>query len=367
MGNVKSTPTDKENKHADIGNKNTRAIASGGVSNKRTGDDSDTLNEQDSEEDVSQYFIGTHEVLECLEGQGEADLNTNLANCKKNPGHAGFIPINKLTLEHFPSGYHDNDLYELIKALADVTVRIAVKFTSLNRPEFVLGTKVPYPCFKGRGNNSLRTGTGRMWGVTKYIEGMDEIYGTYRTCPCPECDHSDTPCPVWWKVTVLTARHVVFDSSEAKQSSCRLWFDEDQSPVLNMYGWEVDETYTEEDWCKMYCVTHDAEIGEKLVGMLRRFISLWGKVSIKYESRKEVDKLTVIVSHPHGCSKQVSVGHWVHKQEMYNTNITRYTYTTCTCPGSSGAEVYRLGCSWSTHPHSGANSDGLNYSGVRWG
>ncbi|XP_059153045.1 uncharacterized protein LOC131938839, partial [Physella acuta] len=240
-----------------------------------------------SVEDISTYFTGTHEVQECLEGQGEADLHTHLANCEKNPGHKNFVPVNQLSFEHFPSGYHDNDLYALTKALADLTVRIAVKLTSRDRPEFVPGTKDPYPCYNTRVQNSLRTGTGGVWGVTKYTEGM----GDYRTCPCPECDHTDTPSKVWWEFGVVTARHVVFDESEARQSSY---------------------------------------VADKLEKMMRRFKGLRDKVSEKYKSRRDVDKLAIIVSHPHGCSKQVSVGHWVDRQVVWDSDWARYTYTTST-------------------------------------
>ncbi|XP_059151288.1 uncharacterized protein LOC131937702 [Physella acuta] len=316
-------------------------------------------NSMASGEDISTYFTGAHEVQECLEGQGEIDLHTHLANCKKNPGHKNFVPLNQLSLAHFPSGYHDNDVYDLTKAIADLTVRIAVKLTSTDRPEFVPGTKDPYPCYDTRGQNSLSTGTGTVWEVTKYTEGMKGY--TYRTCPCPECDHSDTPSKVWWRVDMVTATHVVFDESEARQSSCRLWFDDDKSPVVKIYGWKVVASKADIDGCVLWCATHDVDVADKLEQMTRRFDDLCGKVIDKYLSRRDVDKVTIIVSHPHGCSKQVSVGHWVDRQEVGLG--TRYTYTTCTCPGSSGAWVYRLGGGRSLHPHSGVNSLGLNYSG----
>ncbi|XP_059156693.1 uncharacterized protein LOC131941447 [Physella acuta] len=194
-----------------------------------------------TEEDVSKYFKGTHEVQECIEGQCEAHLDLYKKECKKS--HAGFIPVTVLSTEDFPANYRDIDLYNFTKALADLTVRVAVTFTSPDRPEFVPGTTDPYPCYNTRGQNSLRTGTGRVGVVTKYTEGMDY----YRTCPCPDCDHSDTPSKVWWEVGVVTATHVVFDSNEARQSRCRLWFDDDQSPVVKIYGCEVYVSDTEKD------------------------------------------------------------------------------------------------------------------------
>ncbi|XP_059165677.1 uncharacterized protein LOC131948163 [Physella acuta] len=63
---------------------------------------------------------------------------------------------------------------------------------------------------------------------------------------------------------------------------------------------------------------------------------------------------------------KVSVGQWTHRRERDGrySRYTRYWYTTCTCPGSSGAFVYRLGYDGLLyqHPHSGSNSEG-NYSG----
>ncbi|XP_059160277.1 uncharacterized protein LOC131943927 [Physella acuta] len=311
-----------------------------------------------SEEDVSQYFRGTHEVQECLEGQGEAHLKTYNAKCTKNPGHTRFIPVKTLTLQHFPSGYQDNDLFDLIKAMSDVTVRIYAKFTSFDRPEFITGTTDRYPFYASRGMHKLRSGSGRVYHVDKYSEEKHNM-----TCPCPECVVSPTPSKVWWKVGILTARHVVFDSSEARQSSCRLWFDEEKCPVVKIYGWTLDASDTDMDRCRMHCVTHDLALGEKLKDMYMNFFRLYCKVKDKYKCHNGMDKLTIIVSHPHGCSKQVSIGNWVHKQKLERR--TRYTYTTCTCPGSSGAIVYRVGGPWSSaHHNSGGTPSGLNYSGA---
>ncbi|XP_059142927.1 uncharacterized protein LOC131930452 [Physella acuta] len=172
----------------DIGNSSTTIRGLDDHNSMASGEDSlddhnsmasgeDSLNDHNSGEDISTYFTGTHEVQECLEGQGEVDLHTHLANCEKNPGHKNFVPVNKLSLEHFPSGYHDNDLYDLTNVLAELTVRIAVKLTSPDRPEFVPGTKDPYPCYNTRGQNSLRTGTGRVMDVTKYTGATGHGFG----------------------------------------------------------------------------------------------------------------------------------------------------------------------------------------------
>ncbi|XP_059149683.1 uncharacterized protein LOC131936663 [Physella acuta] len=337
-------------------------MASNDLSNQCTGSSIDDHSNMADEQGCSTHFTGTYEVQECLEGQSEVDLHTYKLNCEKNPGHKKFIPVNKLCVKHFPPGYQDNDLCDVIKAAADLTVRIAVEFTSPDRPEFIPGTTDTYPGYSNREKNSMFTGTGLVWNVTKHTVEDDG-----NTCPCPEDVHSHTPSKVWWEVGVQTARHVVFDESEAKKSSCRLWFDEDESPVVKLHGWKEVTSNTERDWFVLQCVTHDANVVTKLEDMIKRFNGLHEKLCVKYESLRDVDKLIIIVSHPHGCSKQVSVGKWVERQVISGYQ-TKYTYDTCTCPGSSGALVYRVGCGRSKHPHSGANTDPnsvvLNYSGV---
>ncbi|XP_059164696.1 uncharacterized protein LOC131947494 [Physella acuta] len=302
------------------------------------------------------FCPGNHEAEMCY--GGEADLPKQYTGCKKNPGHKGFIPLKDFNANCLPSRYHDDELMsETIKALADLTVQVKSEFTSLERPEFYPGTQVPYPCYNDRGSHVMRLGTGRVWYVKKYTESDG------KTCRCAKCQVSATPSKVWGEVPVSTAAHVVFDDSEARQTRCVLGFDDDTSPVVSLDGWEVeDRADIEGDWCVLSYVTCDLDLVDELDKMCRRFNDLCMKVLDKYGRFLDVDKLTVIVSHPHGCPKQVSVGQWTHKRE--ENAGTRYWYKTCTCPGSSGAYVYRHGPDLIyINPHSGSNSEG-NYCGA---
>ncbi|XP_059159749.1 uncharacterized protein LOC131943564 isoform X2 [Physella acuta] len=306
------------------------------------------------------FLPGNHEAEMCY--GGEADLHKHVAGCKKNPGHKGFIPLKDFNASCLPSRYHDDDLLsETIKTLAALTVQVKTKFTSLERPKFYPDTQVPYPCYKDRGRRVMRLGTGRVWQVDKLTEKHR------RTCRCAKCKVSATPSKVWGKFHVLTATHVVFDDSEVRQTKCVLGFDDNKSPGVSLDGlWVDSRPDTERDVCEFTCETCDLELVDELDKMLRRFKGLCEKVRDKYGRFYYVDKLTIIVSHPHGCPKQVSVGQWTHRQERDGYK-TRYWYTTCTCPGSSGAHVYRLGNDgWYRHPHSGSSPEG-NYSGEHWG
>ncbi|XP_059162432.1 uncharacterized protein LOC131945838 [Physella acuta] len=288
---------------------------------------------------------------------GEADLHKHCIGCKKNPGHVNFIPVNDFNLGHLPSRYRDVIMLEVIKALSALTVLIKVKYTSLERPKSAPCFSGQYPFYNTRGSDVLRTGTGRVRRVFKYTERHNK-----GTCQCGKCQHSDTPSKVWGVICVVTATHLVFDDSEATQANCVVGFDDNKSPGVSLDGWMVhDWSDIKGDWCLFICVSCDLKLLNELDKMCQHFDVLWRKVRDKYRRFVEEDKLTVIVSHPHGCSKQVSVGQWTHKHKR--RVWSKYTYTTCTCPGSSGATVYMLGyVGWLAHLHSGSDSEG-NYCG----
>ncbi|KAI8797949.1 hypothetical protein BgiBS90_000252 [Biomphalaria glabrata] len=63
-------------------------------------------------------LIGGHETQES-EG-GEADLHKHRAGCWKSFGHFNFQPIYRF---HLPPSHFDANLYFLVKAVADLTVR----------------------------------------------------------------------------------------------------------------------------------------------------------------------------------------------------------------------------------------------------
>ncbi|XP_059146811.1 uncharacterized protein LOC131934716 isoform X2 [Physella acuta] len=294
-----------------------------------------------------------HEAEMCY--GGEADLHTRVTGCKKNPGHNGFIPLKNFNTNHLPRRYQNDLMYETIQTLAALTVQIKTKFTSLERPEFYPGTQVPYPCYNDRGSHVMRLGTGRVCLATKV--SFDNF-----TCPCAKCLVSTTPSKVWGRVSVKTAMHVVFDHSEARKTSCVLGFDDNKSPGISLDGWDIGYVNIMGDFCELRYWTCDLELVDELQKKCDRFYDLCGEVRDRYRGLVDKIKLTVIVSHPHGCPKQVSVGQWTQKRERDGYKI-RYWYTTCTCPGSSGACVYRPRHNLRSynHPHSGSHF-GLNYS-----
>ncbi|KAH9513562.1 hypothetical protein Btru_033361 [Bulinus truncatus] len=293
---------------------------------------------------------------------GESDLHRHFIDCNKNPGHTNFIPVKDFNIDHLPPDYRDEDIVNYIKSQSELTVRVTSRFTSQKRPQ-------GYAFHNCRGKKFMRLGT----GFIQYVYRNDTRTG--KSCPCPECRASQTPHQEWAKVKVRTATHVVFDDQEARNTVVELFYDDEQdkSRVKYLYGDNVRFGALQGDWCDMRCVTHDMELMEYLKDTWGRWRWLETKINQKY-SEGDHHRLAVLVSHPHGCNKQVTIGTWkdrtvVDRSKDFDNCI--YTYDTPTCPGSSGAPVWILGkMKWAgffgRHPHSGHPLSGFNVSAIGW-
>ncbi|XP_013076017.2 uncharacterized protein LOC106062297 [Biomphalaria glabrata] len=211
---------------------------------------------------------GDHETQECE--IGEADLHKYMTGCKKNPGHEQFIPISTFSVKQLPKGFRDSDLFGNITAVADLTVKIDVKMTSLHRPEVWPKTNHLYPFYNTRGNTNLRSGM--IVYVDKFLNGVDQ-YGAQgsKKCWCTKCEHSDSPSNVLWELVVFTASHVVFDDIEASHTSLKLFYDKDGCPEIVVDKVRVDNVNVEYDRCKLKCVTCDQSLGQKLETMRKYY------------------------------------------------------------------------------------------------
>ena len=277
--------------------------------------------------------------------------------CVKNKGHPSFIPANEFSMNHLPEKYRTRKVFQYIKNILTRTARVNVRYTSHERPD-------GYTFAKCRGTKIPHTGSGYVFSV---LPGC-------LACRCPECLNSTRPQKTWWEVKVQTACHVVFNTEEATATEVNLFYNDDsQKGMKTLWGLEVSRKNPEEDWCELVCATHDADLARYLQTLAENVDQLVGIFS-REEKDSERD-LCVVVSHPHGQPKMVTVGKRLEWLKSYNSGISRFssTYSADTCPGSSGAPVIvpSQNFSPSTHlwswvlPHSaGTVQRGINTSGA---
>ncbi|XP_059167647.1 uncharacterized protein LOC131949758 isoform X2 [Physella acuta] len=304
---------------------------------------------------INEFEQEQYDVDICYEGSSK--LENNWQECTKYPGHKDFIPFTNFGLANLPDRFRDEDILKLIKNLACLTVSLQVAYTSTDRPKY--HKNEPYPFAKHAGKDVLRVGSGRVWNV--YRNDNEGI-----PCPCSLCKEDGLETVEWGRIVVLTALHVVFDKSEAERTKCQLGYNDDRCNPRVLQGCDVFKRELDSDMCVMECITHDMRLLDVMKFTLDRYKELCDTVSKNYSTDAE-ERVVVIVSHPHGLAKRVSIGQLIRCEQLPNSD-TKYTYTAPTCPGSSGAPVYLLGkrnASWSTHHHSGGGISG-NVSGVGW-
>lgn len=297
-------------------------------------------------------FIYLSELAEVEEQLAETELHSPNTVCTKNLGHENFIPLHKFGKENLPPGCRHLESH--VKALANITALVTVKQISKERPKTFPGTDTPYPCC-----HQVAT----CW-VYKVIRREGR-------CQCEACQESDEPKTNFAEIIIHTAAHVVFDNSEAKQTTCYLFFDKGSAlvnckGVVKLAGMSRVWSDVEKDTCKMVHVTHDSVVIDRVENIVlewesarkslecQRFIDRSVPLGERLEADASHEIMAVTVSHPHGCSKHVTIGHCVSIEDK-GSGQTVYKYTTATCRGSSGAYVFvveKTRRSWDHHVHS---------------
>ena len=240
-----------------------------------------------------------------------------------------------------PPELRDPQTLNMVRTTADLTVRLRVHWTSHSRPD-------DDDLANLRGTLDLRTGSGLITGVE----------AGQRSCPCFEC-YGQTE--KFWFVYLRTARHVVFDTTEAKETKVDLFFDDENCDrdgrMKSLWGMDMEMTDAGDDFCVMRCVLHDESLALQLqeytasahLGMEFKmtYFTLWGRSEF-------LDHFIIlIISHPHGKPKKVTVGKVKHVDVKPSEDRDRayllesygpvvFEYRTATCPGSSGAPILHL-------------------------
>ncbi|KAK3768526.1 hypothetical protein RRG08_060887 [Elysia crispata] len=253
--------------------------------------------------------------------------NRKSQRCEKNPGHPGFIPAPEFSLCHLPVELQSDIVLRYVKNCAARTVRLRTIGSSHERPE-------NYPFKEFQGSKVPHWSSGWVCGVY-FIGGP---------CKCHECSAEGAkPKDRSWELTVVTACHGVYNTEEAKQTKVTFFYDDETSGnnIKHLYGNEVEYANAREDRCAFGCITHDEALAVQMESLRKERVYLWQSI-LNVAPFEMQHSQCVIISHPHGLSKYITVGQQVEIVSNPGTSQPYYKYLADTCPGSAGGPVLVL-------------------------
>ena len=195
-------------------------------------------------------------------------------------------------------------------------------YTSSKRPD-------GYTFSKHKGFSFLHVGSG-------FVGSAQEASGH---CECSEWQLSTRPLQHCYNILISTACHVVFNSEEARKTKLDFFYDEADSSgqMKSIWGLRLAAKLKNDDWCMICCATNDMDLACLLESHMENFNQ---SVSALHYPVKYGSNLCVVVSHPHGMSKKVTVGKMKDRHDLKYYDSCMFHYITPTCPGSSGAPVF---------------------------
>ena len=177
-------------------------------------------------------------------------------------------------------------------------------------------------------------------------------------CVCHGCLASGKREEKWWKITILSARQVVFDKNEWSRSDVIFFDDGDrESKPLKLSvgnGGTVSFFDIDKDSCSLQVYTCNSKLVGKLEDALNEKARKCERMrNLKHESvqadRRHVWPC-VVVGYPHGGQCHVTLG----TSDTRDDSMGVIHYDVNTCPGSAGSIVYRFGAKDELiHLHSG--------------
>ncbi|KAK6959092.1 hypothetical protein BgiMline_036566 [Biomphalaria glabrata] len=252
-------------------------------------------------------------------GNGDVhNYNSSLNNkCFRADHDEHFKPINGYKNSNIAEFCERYELFKFIDAVSPLTVKITVQHTSVKRKE------------KNHSYNySTVIGDREASGFILDIKNVNDK-----------------------TVKIATAMHVVFNEDEARGTSCYMYYDGEDSKTVNLIGTlEKVDADINKDWCVFTCRI-DAQEFENVIQHLTKYkTELSKKICKRNAILREKDKKVLLLSHPHGCYKYVSMGDLVMEKD------SNYSYKTPTCAGSSGGYLVIVGFSKSSmFVHSGCD------------
>ena len=151
----------------------------------------------------------------------------------------------------------------------------------------------------------------------------------------------------------------MYDTEEAKETQVDLFYDDERSPLNGrmetVRALRMSYSRPEGDLSRVGCVTHNEVLANRIMGLHRQRLILRGSrdhlssnpkepsllccCTTLFDGKKHYDH-ALVVSHPHGQPKKITLGKW--RRDVDKEDVFYEEYHATTCPGSSGAPVLHL-------------------------
>ena len=160
-------------------------------------------------------------------------------------------------------------------------------------------------------------------------------------CRCKDCTASGTKRNKFYKIGVVTAKHVLFNSEEARDARFVLFDEhEDGRGRETISGFESGGDDTEKDFSVVYHFTHDEEMAKKLKKICDEYVTMCKKVGgYSVFDGGEGNYPVILIGHPHGRMKYLTVGTIL----STDPKSGQIEYEAPSCPGFSGGFVLDIG------------------------
>ncbi|KAK7003135.1 hypothetical protein BgiMline_004563 [Biomphalaria glabrata] len=235
----------------------------------------------------------------------ESGLVDEYVECVKADKHSEFIDINEFCLNHLPEDIRHENVYKWLKIVEQSVVKL-----------------------QNVVHHALATGR---------VSFLDEEEGASKVCPVKECRHRQKlgDHVVYGGLGIITNTHFVSRELDAEETQVEFFYSEENSTSrCTERGSSSRFRDTHFDYSVFSCYVHDKSLVKKMKGILRQKDQLW--LQIPETIRLLTKKYAIVISHPHGTSKKISIGHvqgseliCTHEQEKLNAILLLKLYDAC--------------------------------------
>ncbi|CAG5117670.1 unnamed protein product [Candidula unifasciata] len=251
--------------------------------------------------------------IENAEAQPGSDLDVAAPLCDKSHQHHEFIDVDDLTIEHLPAEIRHCTTYVWLRNCVPLVVRLIRNITATGRA-----------CLHSEDYRDTRI--------------CDDVH-------CPYVASLGQGHKLYGGIGIITNKHVVMDDDQAAMTKIEFFYNNDASRttglVVKELGAKLYTTNTKMDYTLFTCYVHSRELVQLVATFDRRRNYSW--LAIPRHIRKNAKNFAIVISHPHGTSKKISIGNVIERrtqamsrQEVEDSQIVRSIYDLCESQGGSG-------------------------------